>query len=675
MLRFRSSLIGTKYVWWTLSALAIVVIAVTLVGTLKSRRDSFNLLVQQGTAFTEALALACQNTVVAESYYDWLTADHYGDLVDDLIGNDARGLTVNDITEFVRRRGLLGVYVYDSTGQLSLSDVAQGPVIRPPVAVEVAVRKLVSDFASRSATVFIDDTATSHKIHYFIEVTNQLDRVIVLAADASLYDDARARTGIGVLAQSMAEEPGIEYIVYQSREGIIVSSRRNGTFEAIESDAFLLAGLESDTITTRRSVFQDREVLELVRPFATKKYPFGLLRVGVSLEGYFTVSQGFDRVMAILAVTLFGLLMIGMLYLSSHRERADLRRDITEIRSITDQIFAEISTGVVVIGSDGRVRLANRAMEKMIAISLQERWISDITAELPAGIVDLMGNHCDIEEREIRVETGGAVRVLLVGRSVLSSGDTSNAGVVLVATDITQLKEYESTVARKERLSEMGHLAAGVAHDIRNPLNAISIATQRLESEIVPVDHREDFIEFTGQIRSETRRLNDIITRFLSLARAGTGTISSADLRDCLIEFEKLVTAEASRLGINLAVSSSTGLRAGIEPAKVREILLNLYNNAKEAIVSSNNSARNISISASRHDEKIRITVADSGPGIPLEHRARVFAPYFTTKESGTGIGLAAVHQIVEGHGGRVLIEDSEFGGAAIVVEFPDQHN
>jgi signal transduction histidine kinase len=675
MSRFRASVVGTKYVWWTLTALAVVVIAVTLVGTLKSRRDSYNLLVQQGTAFTEALALACQNTVVSESYYDRLTADHYGDLVDDLVGDDARRLTVHDITEFVRRRGLFGAYIYDSTGQLSQSDVAQGPVIRPPVAVETAVRKLVSDFASRSTTVFIDDTATTLKIHYFIEVTNQLDRVIVLAADASLYDDARARTGIGVLAQSMAEEPGIEYIVYQSREGIIVSSRRNGTFEAIESDTFLLTALESDTIMTRRTAFQDREVLELVRPFATKKYPFGLLRVGVSLEGYVTVSRGFDRVMVILAVALFGLLAIGMLYLSSHRERADLRRDITEIRSVTDQIFAEISTGVAVIGSDGRVRLANRAMEKMIAISLQERWIIDIAAELPAGLADLMGTHSDIEEREIKVSVGGADRILLVGRSVLSPRDTANAGVVLVATDITQLKEYEATVARRERLSEMGHLAAAVAHEIRNPLNAISIAAQRLESEIVPVDHCEDFIGFTGQIRSETRRLNEIITRFLSLARVGAGTPSSADLPNCFAEFEKLVTAEAIRLGIKLTVSSPAGLCVGVDAAKIREVLLNLYNNAKEAVESANGPVREISVSASRRDEKIRIMVADSGPGIPLEHRSRVFAPYFTTKESGTGIGLAAVHQIVEGQGGQVSIEDSELGGAAIVVEFPDQPN
>ena len=155
--------------------------------------------------------------------------------------------------------------------------------------------------------------------------------------------------------------------------------------------------------------------------------------------------------------------------------------------------------------------------------------------------------------------------------------------MVLVATDITQLKEYEATVARRERLSEMGHLAAAVAHEIRNPLNAISIAAQRLESEIVPVENRVEFIGFTSQIRSGTRRLNDIITRFLSMARVGAGSPASADIGECCAEFEKLVTAESTRLGIKLTVSSPAGLRAVVDLTK-SEILLNLYNNAKNEL-------------------------------------------------------------------------------------------
>lgn len=660
------------YAWWIFVALALVVVAVTLVSTLKSRKDSYGLLVQQAKVFTEALALACQNTVVSESYYDRLTAEYYQHLVDDLAKGDARRITDTDLSNFARDRELYGGYVYDTTGQLLQSSVAQGPVIRPPSAVDSIVRKLVTDFATRSATLFLDDTASGSKIHYFIEVTNQLDRVIVLAVDASLYDEARARTGIGILAQSMAAEPGIEYILYQSSEGIIVSSRRHGSFDAIESDPFLAQALESDSMLSRRVIFQDKEILELVRPFATRKYPFGLLRVGVSLDGFVAVSGGFDRIMVVLAVALFGLTAIGMLYVSGRKERAVLRKDISDIRSISDQIFAEISTGVVVIGPEGRVRLANRAIEKMVGVDLGDRLVVDIADELPPGLADLTGKASDIEECEIRVRSDESERVLLVGRSVLSVEGEANAGVVLVVTDITQLKEYEVAAARKERLSEMGHLAAAVAHEIRNPLNAISIAAQRLESEVAPGDRREEFVNFTGQIRTETKRLNEIITRFLSLARVGSRGSEKADVASCLTEFELLVTSEAARLGVRLQVVSQPELFAAIESPRLKEILLNLYNNAKEAVVPDSIAHKEIAITATRLDGLVRISVADSGPGIPKEHRARVFAPYFTTKEGGTGIGLAAVHQIVQGAGGRVSVDESEWGGALIIVELPE---
>lgn len=659
----------TRYPVWTIGALATVLVVITLIGILKSRRDSYNLLVQQGTAFTEALALACQNTIVAETYYDRLVADRYSDLIDALVEGDARRLTAADLSRFADRHDLLGVYMYDTTGQMLASDAANGPVLKPPSSVEAAVHKLIADFANRSTIVFSEDSVAGLGIHYYLQVTNQLDRVIVLAVNAALYDEARARTGIGVLAQKIAEEPGIEYVVYQAREGIIFSSQGNGSFMAIESDPFLRDVLDSDTIMTRRTESRGKEVLELVRPFSSRKYPFGLLRVGVSLDGYFAVSRGFDRLMIVLSLSLFGLLVVGMLYAATRRERAGLRRDITEIKSVTDQIFAEISTGVAVIDRDRRFRLANRAFEQMLGgAHLAGKRVTDLPTLPSTALGQLIDGHTGKSEGEITVSVNGVSRTLLAGRSELSLDDPSRSGVVIVVTDITELKTYEQTAARKERLSEMGHLAAGVAHEIRNPLNAISIAAQRLESEIAPVDHREEFLGFTRQIRSETKRLNDIITRFLSLARGEGASKTSTDLTSLCAEVEQLISPELTGLGIKLTVSCQPGLQVAATPDQLKELLLNLCNNAKEAIAGQ---PGEVAIIAQGQQGRVRIAVADSGPGIPAEIRSKVFAPYFTTKEGGTGIGLATVHQIAEELGGAIDIQDSPLGGAAIIITLP----
>lgn len=665
----------SRYTWWILALAAGVVLLLTAVGIYKSRNDSYGLLVQQGSVFTEALAVACQSTVVAESYYDRLAADHYQDLADDLSAGDARRLSAERLTSFVRDRGLLGAYVYDSSGQILLSDIAQGPVIRPPAEIEAAVHKLVSDFATRSTIVYREDSVSGLKLHYFIEVTNQLDRVIVLAVDASLYDDAKSRTGIGVLAQQMASEPGIEYIVYQSTDGIVVSSRAGGGFESIESDEFLTGALESDSIVSRRAVWNEKEILELVRPFSTRKYPFGLLRVGVSLDRFLVVSRQFDQLMIVLALALLSVTAVSGLYLSGRREREDLRKDITNIRSVTDQIFAELSTGVMVIDQSGQVQMANASIEKMLGVSAVGKRVAELVPNLPKTLSEMLAASSTIEESEVSIGVSGHERVLLVGRSRIQPSGGEAGGIVIVATDITQLREYQIAAARKERLSEMGHLAAAVAHEIRNPLNAISIAAQRLESEFAPADRNAEFSGMTSQIRAETKRLNEIITRFLSLSRAESPASVTSDLNKGIGSLLALVVGEAKALGIRVEVSCPAGLVFGISESRLKEILLNLFNNAKEAILSREEGTRIIRLTGQAHGSVVRLIVADSGPGIPVEKRSSVLAPYFTTKEAGTGIGLSAVHQIVESAGGRLSIGESDLGGAAIQIEFPEVTN
>jgi hypothetical protein len=137
-----------------------------------------------------------------------------------------------------------------------------------------------------------------------------------ITADALYYTDALKKTQIGYLAQNMSREKGVEYVIYQSKQGIVFSSRTTGELLAIDSDPFLTEALRSDTISNRIYDFQDKTVLELVRPFSTEDYPFGLLRVGLSLERYYSVSRGFNIQMVTLSGVLFVLVVVVLLYLS-----------------------------------------------------------------------------------------------------------------------------------------------------------------------------------------------------------------------------------------------------------------------------------------------------------------------------------------------------------------------
>ncbi|HUV30303.1 MAG TPA: ATP-binding protein [Acidobacteriota bacterium] len=650
-------------------AVAVAVLALTAMAIRKSRTDSFELLVEQGRAFTEALAEASSNAIAAETFYDQLLQKRYADLVTSLTEENLNLITGQDLLRFADAHDLYSVYIYDSSGQMILGTTARG--LRP--ALPEFVDREVSQFFSGPQISFIlltdEEDSRTPMMHYYLQVNSQLDRVVVLACDALYYGEAVRQTGIGYLAQNMAREKGVEYIIYQSTEGIIFASRKPGDLLAIESDPFLLRALESDSILSRRFDFQGETLLELVRPFSTDRFPFGLFRVGLSLDRYYAVSRGLTIQLAVLAAALFCLLLVVILYLNSRHKRRELAREYTRIKSVTDKIFEQMRTGVAAVDGHGVLRLANDAFEQILGLTnvTGKAW-SKVAPDERLYLDPFLAGPDQADETEITVQLGGEEKTLLVARSKIAATDADSASAVMVVYDITRLKEFEQVSARRERLSEMGDLAAGVAHEIRNPLNAISIAAQRLAAEFTPRENHDEYRTFTQTIRGETKRLNEIISRFLALSREEKKKTAQVRLDKFFAELGDLLRVEAARLKIELTFDVPPGLTLTADPDLLKQVFQNLFSNAKEAI---NGQPGRVAVEASRLDDQVRIVFSDSGPGIPEQMREKVFAPYFTTRETGTGLGLATVDRIVSEFGGTMKIAESRWGGAGVIITFP----
>jgi PAS domain S-box-containing protein len=648
---------------------ALAVFLITWFGIRQSRKDSFELLVMQGTAFTEALSQASRNAITSEMFYDRLVQQRYSELTSLLSETDLKTLTEPDLVRFAQVHDLIGVYIYGMDSNLVVEGLARGPRATPPEFVQKEVDQLIANPESNYVLLLDNDEQTGQAIHYYLELSNRLDRVIVLSIDALYYSEALKETGIGYLAQNMAREKGVVYIIYQSTDGIIFASRKPGNLLAIESDPFLSRALESDTIDHRVYEFQGQKVLELVRPFATDKYPFGLFRVGLSLDGFYSISRGFDRQMAILAVLLFGLLLVLMLYVTSREKRKEISRRYTVMRSVTERIFDQMQTGVGIVDANGILRMANRAFETVFDINNATG--KSFREAVPPDVMDIdaftrSGRAAD--ETEVSFTVGNEVRKLLVARSIVTDESTGRSGVILVVYDITRLREFEQAAARRERLSEMGNLAAGVAHEIRNPLNTISIAAQRLASEFVPEQNKDEYLSFTEKIRSETRRLNEIITRFLALAREEKKQRAKVALPPLIDEVSEFVRVEAEKVAIKVETGEVPDVSVEADRDKLKQVFLNLFNNTKEALAGK---PGRFQIRSRVDGRSLDIQVCDDGPGIASEIREKVFSPYFTTKETGTGLGLATIHQIVADIGGDIRAGESEWGGACFTITLP----
>lgn len=231
--------------------------------------------------------------------------------------------------------------------------------------------------------------------------------------------------------------------------------------------------------------------------------------------------------------------------------------------------------------------------------------------------------------------------------------------------------EMERQLEKAERLSSLGQLAAGVAHEIRNPLNAISMASQRLKREFVPAEAKktEEFEAMTGVIRDEIRRLNRIIEEFLTFSKSRKLELRDAPLQEALQRIVTLISAEAAEKGI--AIRSDWKEKPIVIPMdkdKLQQAFLNLVKNAMESI----SGAGQITLSIGKPEKgRVGVRIVDTGCGMTTEELDRIFNPEYTTKEKGLGLGLPLAHEIIRGHGGEIRVLSRKGKGTTFEILLP----
>jgi len=240
----------------------------------------------------------------------------------------------------------------------------------------------------------------------------------------------------------------------------------------------------------------------------------------------------------------------------------------------------------------------------------------------------------------------------------------------LQARHTAERRVLEAAVVREQRLSAMGNLAAGVAHEIRNPLNAISVGLQRLRLEFAPAepDAKSEYARFVQLLRDEVGRLNSLVDQFLTLARPLKLSLGEEPIGPVVAEVIALLAPQAAERGIRIEqIGPGAASRIRMDHGQLNRALLNVLLNAIQAVPQGGS----VTVATEVAAGTLRIRVADTGPGIAPQHLDRIFEPYFTTKEGGTGLGLALAHKIVQEHGGELRAENRAAGGAVFTVELP----
>lgn len=230
-----------------------------------------------------------------------------------------------------------------------------------------------------------------------------------------------------------------------------------------------------------------------------------------------------------------------------------------------------------------------------------------------------------------------------------------------------RIKEIEKDMDMKERLVSLGRLSSGMAHEIRNPLNAIGISIQRLKREFVPEEEKkEEYYQFLDIVRGELLRVNRIVEEFLLSTKSGMA-MERHNLHAIIEEVVTMLREKADAAGIRIANESDENAALDCQKERLKQVFYNLFVNAIEAM----GNGGDITISSQSENSRLRVFIRDTGPGVKKADALRIFEYYYTTKDKGMGLGLPISYMIVKDHGGDIRVSSEEGAGSTFVITLP----
>ncbi len=400
------------------------------------------------------------------------------------------------------------------------------------------------------------------------------------------------------------------------------------------------------------------------------------------------------RVTLLLAATLLALGLGGVVALYWAQRLRVSRKLLRDTRAFASEVVSHMPIGCITTDMNGVVTMVNHTAQALLgpAYRLRDGEAFDAWGNLPPALSQtlvqvLQGR--EIVEQEMLCETSppkqdavtearvplsvSGVRIATAAAGEGPGGgqdaDQAQVGAMLLFRDLRELRRLEAAVRRAEKLAAVGNLAAGVAHEIRNPLSSIKASAAFFSAQFQDGSDAKRMAELMGQ---EVERLNRAVTQLLEYARPSDISPRATPLAPLVQRSLDLIRRDARAQGVEVVLEARNAPEiVHLDPDRITQVLLNLCINAIQAMESGGRLTLRLDTAMSGTKAMARIVVQDTGPGLLLQDVERVFDPYYTTKPRGTGLGLAIVQKIVESHQGEVRVQSTPGKGTTFTVLLP----
>jgi PAS domain S-box-containing protein len=391
-----------------------------------------------------------------------------------------------------------------------------------------------------------------------------------------------------------------------------------------------------------------------------------VLGLGKTVDGDFLSSDDVELVQTIAGYVAIAL-DNSQLYTSLEQKAMEVAR----LKDFSENIVESLNVGVLAIDLEGTVEAWNTRMEQLFGVARNDAVGRPLSELLPTELVQEIAARGDEEQvtgiyKHRLVHQGKSV-VINVSITPLVGKSAERIGRLLLFDDVTQRDRMEEQLTQTEKLTSLGLLAAGVAHEVNTPLAVISNYIQMLAKQMPEGDHRHTIID---KIVKQTFRASEIVNNLLNFSRTGPGELADVDLNRVVEETLSLVAHPLKASQIQVVKQLTEGIPAVRGSAnKLQQVFLNLFLNARDAMPSGGM----LEVRSAAHNGSVEVEVVDTGNGITREHIHKIFDPFFTTKTSGrgTGLGLSVSYGIIKEHAGKIDVRSTPGRGTSFHVEFP----